>query len=118
MTANKTSVQTYIDGFVEGDHAKILDCLTDDVSWEMPGFFSRAGKEAFDAEIENEGFVGGPKIEVLRMIEEDDVVVAEGTVTHARTSGSPLMASFCDVFHMENGKIKRLTSYLMQVRGV
>ncbi len=114
MSHNKTTVERYIDGFRESDHAKILDCLTDDVTWEMPGLFLRTGKEAFAAEIENEGFVGSPQIAIAGMVEENDVVVAEGTVAHERATGPPLTAGFCDVFRMERGKIKHLTSYLVQ----
>ena len=114
MTPNKLTVQTYMDGFCKSDHAQILSCLTDDVEWLMPGFFHLSGKAAFDREIENDAFVGSPTIRVTRMIEENDVVVAEGTVRCARRGGGVLDAFFCDVFEMEDAKIRRLTSYLME----
>ena len=60
MTANKETVNKYIDGFRKSDHAMILSCLTDDIEWEMPGAFHLIGKEAFDKEIENDAFVGRP----------------------------------------------------------
>jgi uncharacterized protein len=112
MTVNKETVETYLDGFRKSDHEQILSCLTDDVEWEMPGVFHRVGKDAFDSEIENEGFVGSPTITVTRMVEEDDVVVAEGAVRHEREEGQPLNAMFCDVFVMAGGRIERLTSYM------
>ena len=83
------------------------------MSWEVPGAYVREGKDAFAGEIENEGFIGRPQISTVRLVEEDDVVVAEGTVVHARTEGEPLHLRFCDVFEMVGGKIRRLTSYLM-----
>jgi ketosteroid isomerase-like protein len=113
MTTNKQTVETYMDGFRASDHEKILDCLTEDVVWEMPGAYEHHGKEAFDKEIENENFTGSPTIQVTRMIEENDIVVAEGAVQGNFKNGDKLNAVFCDVFHMQNGKIKRLTSYLM-----
>lgn len=112
MTANKKTVQSYMDGFAKSDHGQILACLTDDVVWEMPGAFHLTGKAAFDKEIENEAFVGSPTLTTIRMIEEDDVVVVEGRVTAARRDGGTLNAVFCDVFLMAGGKIKRLTTYL------
>jgi uncharacterized protein len=112
--SNKKVVETYMEGFREGDHARILSCLTEDVIWEMPGYFYHLGKEAFDREIENEAFVGLPKITVTRHIEEGDIVVSEGTVTAGMRNGGTLDAVFCDVFHFEGDKIKKLTSYLMQ----
>ena len=116
MTENKKVVERYMNGFRRSDHAMILACLTDDVVWDMPGFFHLEGKHAFDGEIENPAFVGSPTITVSRVIEEDDVVVAEGTVQAARRDGGMLDAVFCDVFEMKGGKVARLVSYLMETK--
>ena len=113
MTQNKQTIKDYIDGFIATNHQKILSCLTDDVTWYIPGAFNISGKEAFDKEIENENFIGSPTIEIIRMIEENDIVVAEGSVKSTMRDGGKLDALFCDVFHMRDGKIKHLTSYLM-----
>lgn len=113
MSVNKQTVMDYMNAFNAGDHAKILACLTDDVIWEMPGVYHHSGKAAFDKEIENEAFVGRPTIKITRLVEESDVVVAEGTVQSKRKDGGQLNAVFCDVFVMHKGKIKKLTSYLM-----
>ncbi|MEX2222983.1 MAG: hypothetical protein WEG40_14420 [Candidatus Rokuibacteriota bacterium] len=50
------------------------------------------------------------------MVEENDVVVAEGQVRAQRKDGGLLNAVFCDVFAMTNAKIRRLTSYLVEVK--
>ena len=113
MTENKRTVTEYMNAFSVTDHGRILSCLTEDVIWEMPGFYYHEGKEAFDKEIENDAFEGRPTIDVIRLIEEDNIVVAEGTVQCKIKHGGLLDAVFCDVFHMENGKIKKLTSYVM-----
>src|SRR5262245_33878239 len=115
MSENKRIVEKYIDGFRKSDHEQILSCLTDAVVWEMPGAFHLSGKEAFDKEIENPAFVGRPTLTILRLIEENDFVVAEGKVQAQRKDGGLLNAVFCDVFAMESGRIKSLTSYLMEV---
>jgi uncharacterized protein len=73
-------------------------------------------KAAFDKEIENAAFLGSPTIKVMRLIEEADIVVAEGSVRSARKDGGILNAAFCDVFEMRDGKVGRLTSYLMQTK--
>lgn len=80
MTKNKKTVEKYMDGFNKLDHAQVLSCLTDDVEWILPGVYHHTGKEAFDKEIENLAFSGKPVIAVTRMIEEDNVVLAEGMV--------------------------------------
>ncbi len=115
MTKNKKTVELFLDGFNKSDHEQILSCLTDDIEWEMPGGFHLFGKESFDKEINNVAFVGEPVISIVRMIEEDDVVLAEGKVVVKKREGGYINAVFCDVFIMSNGKIKRLTSYLVQV---
>jgi ketosteroid isomerase-like protein len=116
MTENKRTVQLYMDGFRTSDHELILSCLTDDVEWILPGAFHLHGKEAFDGEIENPAFTGSPEITVDRMVEENDVVVAEGTVRARRRDGTPLVLAMCDVFEMRAHKIRRLTSYLMELK--
>lgn len=114
MTANKATIEKYMDGFRKGDHEVILSCLTDDVVWEMPGAFHLTGKAAFDKEIANDAFVGLPAITVTRLTEENDVVVAEGAVRSQRRAGGVLNAVFCDVFVMRRGKIERLISYVVE----
>jgi ketosteroid isomerase-like protein len=114
MRQHEKVIARYMDGFRRSDHEQILSCLTDDVEWVIPGVFHARGKEAFDAHIEEDGFVGSPAITVTRLIEEGDVVVAEGSVRTQRRDGAILNLAFCDVFEMQGGKIRRLISYLME----
>ena len=138
MTSNKQTVQKYMDAFtrkkkrrttrkilscltdesVETDHAEISRTHPDDSSGSSRASFHTKGKSEFDTQIEGEeDFTGHPSIQVTRMIEESDVVVAEGNVRAARKDGGTLHAVFCDVFVMRNAKIAHLTSYLMEVRA-
>ena len=116
MTVNKRTIDRYMDGFRRTDHAQILSCLTDDVEWEIPGSFHTRGKDAFDKKIENDAFVGSPEIAVSRLTEEADVVVAEGVVRTKQRDGVFLKIAFCDVFEMQDGRIRRLVSYLMETK--
>ena len=112
MTPNKQTVQLYMQAFAESVHARVLDCLTDDVEWVLPGAFHLRGKEQFSGEIVNPAFEPKPPIEVTRLVEEGDVVVAEGRVRPRKKDGQVLDIVFCDVFEMRGGKIRKLTSYL------
>jgi len=116
MSENKKTVEKYIDGFNKSDHGQILSCLTDDIEWELPGVFHLYGKESFDKEINNEAFVGSPTVTITRMVEENDVVVAEGEVHVKKIDGNILNLKYCDVFLMGNAKIRRLVSYLMETK--
>ncbi len=112
---NKDFVKFYMDSFQEGNHEKILSCLTDDVEWLIHGHKSLKGKQEFDLEIENENFEGKPEINVRRMTEENNVVVAEGTVLAKPKNNPPVLLVFCDIFEFVDGKIAKLTSYLSPV---
>lgn len=111
--SNKKAVQTYMDAFGKTDKPTILSLLTDDVIWEMPGYYRHTGIEAFEKEIHPPHADGPPDIHVIRLVEEGDVVVAEGTVKAKVKDGPTIDAVFCDVFHFRGGKISKLTSYVM-----
>ena len=115
VSENKKTVERYMEAFAMSDHAEVLACLTDDVEWEVPGAFHLKGKASFDLEIENPEFAGSPAITITRMVEDGDVVVAEGAVHQHRKDGGVLDLRFCDVFVLREGRIEKLTSYLMEI---
>jgi ketosteroid isomerase-like protein len=115
VPARKTVVATYFEGFRQSDHHKILQCLTEDVVWDLPGFKHLEGKDAFDGEIENENFVGSPTLDVDRMIEEGDVVVAIGVGSSTQAGGVTFRFAFCDVFTFAGDRIRRVESYVVPV---
>ena len=111
MSAQQDTVARYIEGFRRQDHAMILACLADDVEWVLHGYRSLAGKEAFDAEISNPAMTGRPELEVHRMIEEGDAVVALGSGRAQFAAGGWLEFVFSDAFFFEAGLIRRLETY-------
>jgi ketosteroid isomerase-like protein len=110
-SAKKRVVERYIEGFRTGDHEMILACLTDDITWEMPPYFKLSGRTAFDNAIENDASPGLPNIQLNRLVEEGDIVVAEGAVQAALKAGGRIDALFCDVFHFTDDKICGLVTY-------
>ena len=116
MSARKALVETYFDGFRRSDHQQILDCLTDDVVWDLPGFTHLRGKEAFDREIENDEFAGSPKLTVDRHVEEGDTVVTTGHGQTTHKSGELQRFAFCDVFTFAGDKICRVESYVVPLK--
>lgn len=113
VSVRKQVVQRYFDGFRASDHAMVLECLTDDVVWDLPGFRHLVGKDAFDGEIENEEFVGSPTLRVDRLVEEGDVVVAVGSGEGTHISGRTHRFAFSDVFVFRGDVICRVESYLV-----
>ncbi|MFI0960519.1 nuclear transport factor 2 family protein [Streptomyces sp. NPDC021080] len=116
MSRNKQTVETYLDGFRKNDHAQILSCLTDDIEWTVFGGFHLAGKEAYDAAVEGPGFVPPPQLDVVRMVEEDDVVMAELTGTVMRDTGEPMRMSMAEVFRMRDGKICERRAWVIELK--
>lgn len=116
MSASTRVVDAYMEAFGRTDRPAILACLTDDVEWLIPGVFHMRGKAEFDSQIENDAFVGPPAITVSRHMEQGDVVVTEGSVRAQRRDGGTMDMVFCDVFELRDGRIAKLTSYLMEIR--
>ena len=113
-SANMQTVERYLDGFRTTNRVQILACLAEDVEWVLPGFFHTRGKPEFASHIVDEGFEPNPGITVDRIFENGDTILVEGHVESRRTDGTPLEIAFCDIFDLRDGKIQKLTSYLMQ----
>lgn len=111
MSDRKRVVVTYIDGFRGLDRARILSCVTDDVVWVLHGYRSLEGRDAFEAEIENAETPGTPTLEIERLVEEGDTVVAVGSGSVATAEGGMLEFVFCDVFTFAGDAISRLDTY-------
>jgi len=116
MSKNTGTVETYLDGFRKSDHAQILSCLTDDIEWTVYGAFHLTGKKAYDEAIEGPGFVGPPKLEVVRMVEQGDVVMAELTGSGMRDTGELMRMSMAEVFVMRDGKIAERRAWVIELK--
>jgi ketosteroid isomerase-like protein len=115
LSERKQLVETYFEGFRRSDHQLILDCLTDDVVWDLPGYAHLDGKAAFNGEIENEQFAGSPELRVDRLVEEGDTVVAIGEGAGALRTGGAFCFAFCTVFTFASEKIRRVESYIVRL---
>jgi ketosteroid isomerase-like protein len=113
MSVNTETVEKYIDGFRKTDHEQILACLTDDIKWTVYGAFQLSGKPAYDDAIENDMFVGHPDLEIVRLVEEDDVVMAEMRGGGEMAAGGRWRAAMAEVFVMENGLIKERRAFVV-----
>ena len=106
MSDNVYTVNRYLDGFRKNDHEQILSCLTDDIEWTVFGAFHLNGKDAYDKAIDGApDFIDPPELNVVRMVEQDNVVMAELTGTARRAAGGEMRMSMAEVFVMRDGKI-------------
>ena len=117
MSSRKELVERYCEGFRRGDHSMVLGCLSDDVTWYLPGYTTLQGKVAFDGEIENPAFSGHPTLTVSKLVEEGDTVVAVGEGAATRADGAPFRFAFCDTFRFAGDRIDRVESYVVALEG-
>jgi ketosteroid isomerase-like protein len=111
MSPRKAVVQKYIEGFRRTDHAQILSCLTDEIVWVLHGYKTLRGKQAFDAEIENDAFEGSPTINLERLIEEGDSVAVTGNGSVRKKGGEVMKFAFSEVFTFTGDFVSRLDTY-------
>jgi ketosteroid isomerase-like protein len=117
MSPNKKMVETYQASLGDLDWAAVASCLTDDVvrvEW-ADGFPSSGvtvrGKAAVVKDME------APRkfqIQATRMTEENNVVVAECVVRVPLEEGRIFVGQSCTVYELENGKIKRMSSFVAE----
>jgi ketosteroid isomerase-like protein len=117
MSQNIDTITTYLDGFRKNDHAQILSCLTDDIRWTVYGAFRLTGKDAYDKAIDGApDFIDPPELEVVRMVEQGDVVMAELIGVARRAAGGEMRMSMAEVFVMRDGKIAERRAWVIPLQ--
>lgn len=110
-------VDRYLDGFRAGDHETILACLTDDVTWDIVGHATAAGKSEFESLIDGPTGATLPRLTVEREIEAGDVVVVLGGGAFEDADGVGQAFRFSDAFTFRGDLIAGLVSYIVPVPG-
>jgi ketosteroid isomerase-like protein len=114
LSPRKRVVERYLDGFRTGDHEQVLSCLTDDIVWTVYGHFRLEGKGAYDAAIDGPG--GLPSLEVVRMVEEGDVVMAEIHGRAPQPDGSSMRMVMGEVFVFRGELICERRAFLVPLQ--
>ncbi|MGI0129454.1 MAG: nuclear transport factor 2 family protein [Thermoplasmata archaeon] len=109
MSSNKQLVEAHMGAAP----AKAAELLTDDFEWVEwadgvpPGGARTRGRAAFVQSFGDDELRG----DIQRVIEEGNVVVVEGVAHVAKKDGKKFDVQYCNIFELENGKIKRKSSY-------
>ena len=117
VASHKAVVEAYVEGFRRTDHEAILACLTNDVEWVLHGYRTLRGKAAFDGEIENDATVGSPMLNLDRLIEEGDTVVAVGSGEMTLKEADRVAYVFAEVFTFTGDRISRLETFHINLGG-
>ncbi len=122
MSPNKEVIETYLASWTT-DRPTALSCLTEDVErveW-ADGFpdsgVPQRGKAAINQNLGDPETTKKIRTEISRMTEENNVVVAEGTVRVPKKEGGFIALKFCNVFELENGKVKRWATFTAEVKN-
>lgn len=103
----------YMDGFRSGDHEVILGCLTDDVTWEIVGHATSAGKPGFDALVDGPTGASLPRLTVERTVQEGDVIAVFGRGEFDGPDGALRTFRFADSFEFADDLIRAVVSYVV-----
>lgn len=90
----------------------MLPMLTDDIErWEVGAPKRTRGKLEFETEMRPSDDVTRLTDQLLRLVEEGNVVVAEGKVQVFKKDGTVINVQYCNVHEFEGERVKRITSY-------
>jgi ketosteroid isomerase-like protein len=64
--------------------------------------------------METKEFETLPEITVRNISAEGDIVMVQSTGKAIGKTGKPFDASYCDVYRLQNGKIKEFTTYVIE----
>lgn len=116
---NKELVKKINEAFSKGNTKFILANVADDIRWNIVGMPTISGKNDFLETMEMMELQSFPLITVRNIIAEGDYVVVEsagkqGTSEQAiGKTGEQNNPSYCDVYLIKDGKVKELTTYVV-----
>lgn len=116
MISNKKMVLAHM----AAKPAKAAEFLTDDFEWiewadgVPPGGVRTRGKAAFVQSFGDDDL----QDDIQRVIEEGNVVALEGVAHVTKKDGKKFDVQYCNIFELENGKIKRKSSYAALLKDI
>jgi uncharacterized protein len=115
MKSTKEKIEEINQLFVEGTMERFMDCLSDNVIWEM---YTSSGNMVMNGKSEVEKMDGSnmpehTSFEFSTVVVEGDVASVQGKSTGKRRDGTEYVGYFCDVYHFEGDKVAKIVSYVI-----
>ena len=123
MNNNKADfIQKFNEAFLKPDVPFIMDSVTEDILWTMPGMdqCDILGKQQLQEFFDNMN--DGDKlhaIDVIKIVTHGKDAAAHGTMEMRNREGEISTYGYCDFYEFsgfKNPKIKRLTSYAVTLK--
>lgn len=116
METTKQLIEKINQLFIDNKMEEFMDYVADDMVWEMHN--SSTGHTVMKGKEEIAGMDPGNMPEVMnfqfdKTVVEGNIAIANGTSTGTMQDGKPYEGSFCDIYEFENGKIIKMTSYVI-----
>jgi ketosteroid isomerase-like protein len=109
---NKKVINEFLDAFDKNDTEAILKNMTDDVEWDMLNDQKISGKAALRSFFEkNKDMVMVSSTRDHFIVEGDHASVGGEVLCKNTASGQEYDMYYCDVYELQNGKIKNMVTY-------
>lgn len=115
--SNKEIVKKVNASFEKNDLETFLSACAENVEWNMVGDRTTKGADNIREWMNSMGEMEPPKINLSNAIAEGETVAAYGDMTMKNDKGETVPYEFCDVYEFENGKIAKLTSYVVKIEN-
>ena len=116
---NKQLLQHLFTELERGNFQPLLDALSDDIEWTIPGStkFSKTyrGKQVFISELVGplmSQIAGNLTVAAQRFIADGDYVAVEFRGHSTTKAGMPYNNTYCAVFRLSGNKIQQVTEYM------
>lgn len=113
MESNKEILIKANKAIVNGDNEGFLAFCTEDTQWKFVGDKILQGKEAVRQWM-TENYTEPPKFNVSNIIEENNFVVALGTITSKDENGKTIHSLYSDVWRFHNSKMAELNAFVIE----
>lgn len=90
-----------------------LEYIADDIHWNIIGKNTIIGKKNFLEEMKMQELENFPVITIKNVIVEGEYIIVESIGKAVTKTGKPYNPAYCDIYHLKDGKIQELTTYVV-----
>jgi ketosteroid isomerase-like protein len=99
--------------FLKDRNGFFLEYVADDIRWNIVGTGVITGKKNFLEEMKRQELENYPVITIKNVIIEGEYIIVESTGKNYSKTGKPDEPAYCDIYRLEDGKIRELTTYIV-----
>ncbi|MCM3715111.1 nuclear transport factor 2 family protein [Alkalihalobacillus oceani] len=113
MTNDETFIREFDQAFTSGNLTWIAEHVVEDIEWTVIGEPALKGKQALLDGISQMMAQPLEEHQLLRVVANQQWAVVEGTMEMEVEQGIRHAFSVCDLYDLEDGKVKALTTYVV-----